>query len=238
MREYQTDLHMVFVDIKKAYDMVPRDLIWYCLRKKGVPEHYIRIIQDMYKNCTTSVTTSEGATEEIDIEVGLHQGSALSPFLFIVILDVISEKMDEETLWAMLFADDLVICDREGGRAEERLERWHGHLEDAGLKVSQKKTEHLPSKESTTRVRMKRYDQGDYTELPTTNKLKYLGTVIDKDGGCEAEVTRRISAACDRWRDLSGVLCDKKVPKQLKVLLYKTIIKPTLIYGNETWPIT
>jgi len=50
----------------------------------------------MYKNCTTSVTTIEKATEEIDIEVGLHQGSALSPFLFIVILDVISEKIDEK----------------------------------------------------------------------------------------------------------------------------------------------
>jgi len=85
---------------------------------------------------------------------------------------------------------------------------------------------------------MKRYDQEDYTELPTTNKFKYLGTVIDQAGGCEAEVTRRISAAWNRWRDLSGVLCDKKVPKQLKVLLYKTVIKPTLIYGNETWPIT
>jgi len=210
MREYQTDLHMVFVNLEKAYDIVPRDLIWYCLRKKSVPEHYVKIIRDMYKNCTTSVTTSEGATEEIDIEVGLHQGSALSSFLFIVILDVISEKIDEKTPWAMLFADDLVICDREGERVEERLEAWHGHLEDAGLKVSRKKIEHFPPKESTTRIRMKRYDQEDYTELPTTNKFNYLGTVIDQDGGCEAEVTRRLSAAWDRWRDLSGVLCAKK----------------------------
>jgi len=113
MREYQTDLHMVFVDLEKAYDTVPRYLIWYCLRKKSVPEYYVKIIWDMYKNCTTSVTTSEGATKEIDNKVELHQGSALSPFLFIVILDVISEKIDEKTPWAMLFADDLVICERE-----------------------------------------------------------------------------------------------------------------------------
>jgi len=53
--------------------------------------------------------------------------------------------------------------------------------------------------------------------------------VIAQDRGCDAEVTRRINAVWDRWRDLSGVRCDKKVPKQLKVLLYKTIIKPTLI---------
>jgi len=44
MREYQTDLHMVFVDLEKAYDTVPQDLIWYCLRKKSVPEHYVKII--------------------------------------------------------------------------------------------------------------------------------------------------------------------------------------------------
>jgi len=162
----------------------------------------------------------------------------LSPFLFIVILNVISEKIDEKTPWAMLFADDIVICGKEGGRVEERLETWRGYLEESGLKVSRKKTEHLQPKKSTTRIRMKRYGQEDYTELPTTNKFKYLGTVIDQDGGCEAEVTRRISAAWDKWRDLSGAMCDKKVPKQLKVLLYKTIIKPTLIYGNETWPIT
>ena len=44
--------------------------------------------------------------------------------------------------------------------------------------------------------------------------------------------------AWDRWRDLSGVMCDKKVPTKLKVLLYKTLIKPTLTWGCKTWPVT
>ena len=49
---------------------------------------------------------------------------------------------------------------------------------------------------------------------------------------------RRIGVAWDRWRDLSGVVCDKKVPAKLKILLYKTSIKPTLTCGSETWPVT
>ena len=65
-----------------------------------------------------------------------------------------------------------------------------------------------------------------------------FGTTIDQEGGCAVEVKRRIGVAWDRWRDLSGVMCDKKVPTKLKVLLYKTSIKPTLTYGSETWPVT
>ena len=73
---------MLFVDLEKAYDRMPRELIWYSLRRKDVPEAYINIIRDMYAGCKKSIMTSAGRTKEIDIEVGLHQGSALSPLLF------------------------------------------------------------------------------------------------------------------------------------------------------------
>ena len=238
MREYQQDLHLVFVDLEKAYDTVPRDLIWYCLRSRQVPEEYVRLIKDMYEDCSTAVNTCVGSTEEVRIDVGLHQGSALSPFLFIVILDVITEEIVEEPPWAMLFADDLVLCDREADGMEDRLEAWRKHLEDAGLKLSRTKTEYMPPTGATRKIKLKNYNQHDHSELPETTAFKYLGTMIDQDGGCGAEIARRIGVAWDRWRDLTGVLCDKKVPTKLKVLLYKTSIKPTLMYGCETWPVT
>lgn len=237
-REFNKSLHLVFVDLEKAYDTVPRDLIWYCLRKRAVPEAYVCIIQDMYRACKTRVTTVAGETEDIDIEVGLHQGSALSPFLFIIIMDVITEEIEEQTPWAMLFADDLVLCDGNAQDVERRLERWRRCLEDGGLKISRTKTEHLVPAGDPVKICLKEYSTDTHTELPRTSSFRYLGTTIHQDGGCKAEVERRVSKAWDRWRSLTGVLCDRKVPTRLKMLLYKVCIRPTLLYGNELWPLT
>ena len=113
---------MVFVDREKAYDRVPREQIWWSLRKKRVPEAYIKIIQDMYEDCQTQVTTREGNTEYFNVKVGLHQGSAISPLLFIIIMDVLTSEIDTEPPWAMLFADDLVLC--ETSKAAVERENW------------------------------------------------------------------------------------------------------------------
>ena len=118
----------------------------------------------MYAGCKTSVMTSAGRTKEIEIEVGLHQGSALSPLLFVIIIDVITEEIDEGTPWAMLFADDLVLCDPDRQMMEVRLERWRDCMEKNGLKVSRANTEHLQTTEETDPVGMKNYME---TEMVT-----------------------------------------------------------------------
>ena len=82
------------MDIEQAFDRIPRGVIWWCLIKKGVPDENVQIVQDMYKSCKTQVVTQKGETEYFAIEVGLHQGSALSPLLFIIIMEFLTENTD------------------------------------------------------------------------------------------------------------------------------------------------
>ena len=54
-REMQKKLHLVFIDPEKAYDRVPRQEVWRCLREQGVSEKYMCLVKDMYENARTQV---------------------------------------------------------------------------------------------------------------------------------------------------------------------------------------
>ncbi|KAK3554099.1 hypothetical protein QTP70_019195 [Hemibagrus guttatus] len=126
----------VLENLEKAYDRVPREELWYCMRKSGVAEKYVRVVQDMYERSRTVVRCAVGQTEEFNVEVGLHQGSALSPFLFAMVMDQLSEEVRQESPWTMMFADDIVICSESREQVEENLERWRFALERRGMKVA------------------------------------------------------------------------------------------------------
>ncbi|XP_063610223.1 uncharacterized protein LOC134784115 [Penaeus indicus] len=106
-REGQRELHSVFIDLEKAYDRVPRSEVWNCLRLKEVDEKYVRIIQDMYEGTTTKVKSIVGTTDSFQVKVGLHQGSALSPFLFALVIDCLTVAVQRTAPWDLMYADDL-----------------------------------------------------------------------------------------------------------------------------------
>ncbi|KAK3525826.1 hypothetical protein QTP70_010315 [Hemibagrus guttatus] len=94
---------------------------FYCMRKSGVAEKYVRVVQDMYREgAGTVVRCAVGQTEEFKVEVGLHQGSALSPFLFAIVMDQLSEEVRQESPWTMMFADDIVVCSESREQVEEK----------------------------------------------------------------------------------------------------------------------
>ncbi|KAK3529993.1 hypothetical protein QTP86_009379 [Hemibagrus guttatus] len=183
-RDGQKELHCVFVDLEKVYDRVPREELWYCMRKSGVAEKYVRVVQDMYERSRTVVRCAVGQTEEFKVEVGLHQGSALSPFLFAIVMDQLSEEVRQESPWTMMFADDIVICSESREQVEENLERWRFALERRGMKVSRSKTEYMcvNEREGSGTVRL----QGE--EVKKVQEFKYLGSTVQSNGECGKEL--------------------------------------------------
>ena len=109
------------------------DLVYWCLGRRRVPEKLVKLVE-----ASTVMRITHGRTDEFPIKVGLHQGSGLSPFLFIVVLDVISEEFRCGLPCELLFADDLTDLE------EEMQRRWFGRqigMESKELKVNIGKTE-------------------------------------------------------------------------------------------------
>ena len=134
----------------------------------------------------------------------------------------------------MLFADDIVLSRQNHKELEEDLEVWRNALERRGLKVSRRKTEYL---------RVGGVDDGEVLKLQgekvkRAKNFKYLGSTVSSDGRCEEEVRRRIQARSMSWRKVSEVLCDRKLSEKVKGKMYKSVVRPAMLYGMETVAVT
>ena len=104
-------LYLAFVDLEKAFDRVPRKVLWWSMRKLGVDEWIVKLVQAMYTNAKSRVRVNNSYTDEFEVNVGVHQGSVLSPLLFIIVLEALSREFRTGCPWELLYADDLVIVD-------------------------------------------------------------------------------------------------------------------------------
>ena len=85
-------LYLAFADLEKAFELVPRRVIWWAMRKLGVEKWTIRVIQGMYKDAKSRVRINGKYNEDCNVDVGVHQGLILSPLLFIIILETLSRE--------------------------------------------------------------------------------------------------------------------------------------------------
>ena len=121
---------MAFVDLKKAFDQVPWKVIWWVLRKLGVKEWIVWLVQGMYANVWSSVCVDEGYSEEFEVKVSVHQGSVLSPLLFIIVLEALSREVCSGVPCEGLYANDLVIIAESLEECVRRLLTWKEAMEE------------------------------------------------------------------------------------------------------------
>ena len=138
-------LYFAFVDQEKAFDRVPRNVLWWAMRSVGVEEWAVRVVQGMYANARSQVRVNGQYSEEFEVRVGVHQGSVISSLLFILVLEAISREFRTGAPWELLYADDLVVVADSLDGCVAKLRAWKDGLEARGLRVNMKKTKFLVS---------------------------------------------------------------------------------------------
>ena len=138
-------LNMAFADLEKAFDRVPRDVIRWAMRKLRIDKWLVRLVHSMHKDVRSRVRVGDGYSEEFGVGVGVHQGSVLSPLLFIIVLEALSSEFRTGCPWELLYADVLMISAESMEELLIKLKTWNSELEKKGLRVNIGKTEIMVS---------------------------------------------------------------------------------------------
>jgi hypothetical protein len=84
---------MVFTDLEKAYDRIPKNLIWWALDKHKVLTKYVTLIKGMYNDVVASVRTTIGDTDDFPIKIGCIKGQFRALTFFALVIDEVTRKI-------------------------------------------------------------------------------------------------------------------------------------------------
>jgi hypothetical protein len=147
-------------------------------------------------------------------------------------MDEVTRDIQGGIPWCMLFAADVMLVDETMAGVNGKLELWKDALESKGFRISRTKTEYMMWDFSMTG-----HEDGvvslDGQVVAKKETFRYLGSMLLKDADIDEDVRHRISAGWLKWCQASGVLCDKKVPQNLKGKFYRMVICPSMLYDAE-----
>ena len=260
--EHNTKLFMLFIDLQKAYDSVPREALWRVLIKYGVPQSMLNVIRSLHDCMSAEVTVDGQVAPQFEVCNGLRQGCVIAPTLFNLYFALVMEQwrvkcseigvdvfykcggklVGDRTrrpfhikVTELLIADDAaaVGTDRESMEcAAIELERI---IKAWGLTLSVAKTKLLLAgvPDNEEELRPLVLEGG---EIECVSDFKYLGSILEAKGSIVKEVGERIAKASRAFGALrEPVFRDSNLSYRTKRLVYRAVILGVLVYGSETW---
>ena len=114
------------MDLEKAFDRVPKEVIRWALRILGDEEWLLPAVMFMYTGAKIVVRTVYGNSNCSEVRVGMHQGSASSPLLFESVMEALSREFRHASQWKLLCADDLVVIAESSSQGlKKNSGEWH-----------------------------------------------------------------------------------------------------------------
>jgi len=131
-------LYFGFVDLEEAFDGILGEVTRWEMHKLGVEEWLVLAVVSMYTGAKKRRTVY-GNSKCFEVKVGMHQGSALSPLLFVIVMEALSREF-RVTLPLKLYADDFVVIAETEEDLIKRLSEWKDNVENRSLRVNMNKT--------------------------------------------------------------------------------------------------
>ena len=223
--EQRAKQFLIFVDLKKAYDSVPREALWMALRKLGVPEVLVEIVKSFHKAMEARVRVGGELLDEIEVRNGLRQGCTMAPTLFNLYACVVAErwlervkdvegvgtciyyKLDQQLfrkstrgaeqvcLTECQFADDVALLATTRAGAEVAGREYMSTAQALGLNMSIVKTKFMVAGCNVTEADQQPICVASGEEVEMVKEFQYLGSIIADNGRIDAEVDKRIANA-------------------------------------------
>ena len=263
--EHRSKLFLLFVDLRKAYDSVPRAAMWRALEKLGIPKYIINIIRSFHDGMTARMRVNGELTEEFPVENGLRQGCTLAPTLFNLYACLLVERwskrvegedgvgtylryqMDKKLfrrstrsygecrLNECQFADDGVLLATTRHGAEKAAQSYIETASAFGLTVSISETKLLATGHNINNNDKSTIDLPQGS-IDSVDEFTYLGSVVASDSRIDAELTTRLANASRAFGALrTAVFKNKDLTVTTKRKVYQTCVLSVLLYGAGCW---
>ena len=233
---------LCFLDLRKAYDLVPHERLILKLKRLGLGSKMINFIRRMYDNTFMRVRIGSNLTEPFRYERGVRQGCPTSPLLFDIYINDILDSIApvevpglQQGLSGLMFADDTVILAESHSDLVAKLESVSKWMIDNAMEVN-------PSKCGVMEIKVNPSDQTPLAPvayngetIPTVDKYIYLGIEFNNLLDMNMMSKYRIGKGKQALNMLVKTLANSRVPLGYRVMLIKSILIPTIHYGAEVF---
>jgi len=245
--ELNCETHHLFIDFKAAYDTIIREELWLILVELGLPNKLIRLLRATMSGVMCCIKIQGSFSEFFESKGGLRQGDALSTTLFNLALEGIMRRSGINgggTIFVKLvqllgYADDIDIIGRNIRAIKDAYIRLETEANKIGLYVNEDKTKFLMVRPSSRTLNLvgTHLEIGD-KKFEVVNEFTYLGVLINNQHDTAVEIKRRIISGTRAFYSMKPQLSSKKLSRRSKLTIYKTLIRPIVLYGSESWNTT